>query len=78
VSNDPVVEANALLRDRGYKELHLAVHVSALPGKVLLKGTKIVSPFADTPDVVLGIVRERVPTSEELGPRLLTPTELRE
>jgi hypothetical protein len=77
VSADPVADANDLLRDRGYKELQLAVHVSPLPGKVLLKGTKIVSPFADTPDVVLEVVRDRVPSAAELGARLLTPNELR-
>jgi hypothetical protein len=78
MSADPVAEANELLQARGYKEPHLAVHVSPLPGKVLLKGTKIVSPFADTPDVVLRVVRERVPTAEELGARMLTPGELRD
>jgi hypothetical protein len=78
VSTDPVAEANALLVEKGYKEPHLAVHVSPLPGRVLLKGSKIVSPFADAPDVVLEIVRDRVPTTDELGSRLLTPTELRE
>jgi len=77
MSSDPVAEANALLLQMGYKEPHLAVHVSPLPGRVLLKGTKIVSPFADAPDVVLRVVRERVPTAEELGARLITPTELR-
>ena len=77
MSVDPVADANALLAELGYKEPHLAVHVSALPGKVLLKGSKIVSPFADAPDVVLRVVRERIPTAAELGTRLLTPTELR-
>ena len=77
MSVDPVTEANALLVERGYKAPHLAVHVSPLPGKVLLKGTKIVSPFADSPEVVLEVVRERVPTADELGARLITPTELR-
>ena len=61
MSTDPVAEANALLADRGYREPQLAVHVSPMPGRVLLKGTKIVSPFADAPDVVLRVVRERVP-----------------
>ena len=77
MTTDAVAEANALLVEKGYKEPHLAVHVSPLPGKVLLKGTKIVSPFADAPDVVLRVVRDRVPTAEELGAQLLTPTELR-
>ena len=77
MSADPVAEANALLLEKGYKGPHLAVHVAPMPGRVLLKGSKILSPFADTPDVVLQVVRERVPTAEALGARLLTPTELR-
>ena len=78
MSADPVAEANALLVDRGYREPQLAVHVSPMPGRVLLKGTKIVSPFADAPDVVLRVVRERVPDAAELGDRMLTPHELRD
>jgi hypothetical protein len=77
VSADPVAEATALLTERGYKEPHLAVHVSPMPGRVLLKGTKIVSPFADTPEVVLAVVRDRVPPASDLEGRLITPTELR-
>ena len=77
MSDDPVGEANALLVEKGYKEPQLAVHVSPMPGRVLLKGTKILSPFADSPDVVLDVVRTRIPTAEELGTRLITPTELR-
>jgi hypothetical protein len=78
MSADPVAAANALLAEKGYKEPHLAVHLSPLPGRVLLKGSKIVSPFADAPDVVLDVVRDRVPMAKELGSRLLTPTELRQ
>lgn len=78
MSADPVAEANALLAERGYKQPQLAVHVSPMPGRVLLKGSKIVSPFADTPDVVLRAVREAVPASAELGDRTLTPHELRD
>jgi hypothetical protein len=77
MSTDSVAAANALLAEKGYKEPQLAVHVSPLPGRVLLKGSKIVSPFADAPDVVLEGVRDRVPSATELGARLLTPTELR-
>lgn len=75
---DPVAEANALLLDRGYREPQLAVHVSPMPGRVLLKGSKIVSPFSDSPDTVLEVVREAVPTAAELGERTLTPHELRD
>ncbi|HEU0305269.1 MAG TPA: hypothetical protein VFR32_11885 [Gaiellaceae bacterium] len=78
MSVDPVAEANAILADRGYREPQLAVHVSPLPGRVLLKGSKIVSPFSDAPDVVLRVVRERVPAASELGERPLTPHELRD
>ena len=78
MSADPVEEANALLVGKGYREPQLAVHVSPMPGRVLLKGTKIVSPFADAPDVVLHVVRERVPDAAALGDRMLTPHELRE
>jgi hypothetical protein len=77
MSGDPVAEANAILTERGYREPQLAVHVSPMPGKVLLKGSKIVSPFADSPDVVLRVVRDGVPGSAGLGERMLTPNELR-
>ena len=75
---DPVGEANAILAERGYREPQLAVHVSPMPGRVLLKGSKIVSPVADAPDVVLRVVRDGVPSSAVLGERLLTPHELRD
>ena len=70
-------EANELLRAKGYGPAHLAVHAAPLPGKALLKGNKILSPFADTPETVLQAVRECVPSAEELGRRTLTPHELR-
>lgn len=77
MSLDPVAEANELLAKRGYRGPQLAVHVSPLPGRVLLKGSKIVSPLSDSPDVVLRVVRDRVPAASELGERTLTPHELR-
>ena len=49
-----------------------------LPGKALLKGTKILSPFSDTHETVLRVVRDCVPSAEELGRRTLTPHELRD
>lgn len=70
-------EANELLREKGYSAAHLQAIAAPLPGKVLLKGTKILSPFSDTPETVLRVVREAVPTAEELGRRTLTPHELR-
>jgi len=70
-------EANALLRERGYGPAHLAVHAAPMPGKALLKGTRILSPFADTPETVLRVVRDCVPSAEALGRRTLTPHELR-
>ncbi len=70
-------EANAILRAKGYSEAHLAAFAAPLPGRVLLKGTKILSPFSDSPETVLRVARELVPSAEELGRRLLTPHELR-
>jgi hypothetical protein len=70
-------EANELLRAKGYAEAHLNVSAAPLPGRALLKGTKILSPFADSPETVLRAVRDCVPQSAELGRRQLTPHELR-
>ena len=71
-------EANELLRAKGYSAAHLNANAAPLPGRVLLKGTKIVSPFSDSPEVVLRAVRDCVPSAEELGRRQLTPHELRD
>jgi hypothetical protein len=71
-------EANEALREKGYGAAHLIVISSPLPGKALLKGTKILSPFADSPETVLRAVRDCVPSAEELGRRTLTPHELRD
>jgi hypothetical protein len=71
-------EANGLLRAKGYSEAHLAAFTAPLPGRVLLKGTKILSPFSDSPETVLRAVRDCVPSAEELGRRMLTPHELRD
>ena len=70
-------EANEILRAKGYSAAHLNAVAAPLPGRVLLKGTKIISPFSDSPETVLRVVRELVPTAETLGRRLLTPHELR-
>jgi hypothetical protein len=75
--SEPIDEANALLREKGYKESQLGVFESPLPSKVLIKGPKILSPFADTPETVLRAVRDCLPSAEELGKRTLTPHELR-
>jgi hypothetical protein len=72
-----VEEANAALREKGYTEAQLAAYEAPLPGKALLKGNKILSPFADTPEIVLRAARELVPPAAELGRRQLTPHELR-
>jgi hypothetical protein len=71
-------EANEILRGKGYSAAHLSASTAPLPGKALLKGTKILSPFSDTPEVVLRAVRDCVPSAEELGRRTLTPHELRD
>jgi hypothetical protein len=73
---EPIEEANALLRERGYAERDLAVHTGPR-GKALLKGNKILSPLSDDADVVLRVVRELVPTGAELGGKILRPAELR-
>ena len=70
-------EANEALRAKGYSEAQLGAFVAPMPGRVLLKGNKIISPFADSPEIVLRAARECVPTAEELGRRTLTPHELR-
>jgi hypothetical protein len=77
VSDAVVGEANEVLRGKGYKEAHLAVFSTPMASKLLIKGTKIGSPFADSPETVLRVVRECVPSAEELGRRTITPTELR-
>jgi hypothetical protein len=74
---EPLEEANAVLREKGYKESQLAVFASPMPSKVLIKGPKIRSPFADTPEIVLRAVRDCLPPAAELGKRTLTPHELR-
>ena len=74
---EPVEQANSLLREKGYKESQLGVFATPMPTKVLIKGPKILSPFADSPEVVLRAVRDCLPTAAELGTRTLTPHELR-
>jgi hypothetical protein len=75
--SEPVEQANAILREKGYKESQLGVFAAPLPGKALLKGPKILSPFADSPETVLRAVRDCLPAADELGKRTLTPHELR-
>ncbi len=72
-----VGEANEILRVKGYKEGQLAVFSTPMPSKLLIKGVKIGSPFADSPETVLRAVRDCVPAAEELGRRTITPHELR-
>ena len=71
-------QANEALRAKGYSAAQLSAVGAPLPGKVLLKGTKILSPFSDTEEVVLRVARDLVPSAEELGRRVLTPHELRD
>jgi hypothetical protein len=77
MSADPIEQANGILRQKGYKDAQLAVFTTPLATKALLKGPKIVSPFADSPETVLQAVRDCVPAAAELGTRQLTPHELR-
>jgi hypothetical protein len=76
VPDDTIAEANARLRELGYAERDLAVH-GGPRGKALLKGNKLLSPLSDDPVVVLRVVRELVPSDEELGGRMLRPADLR-
>jgi hypothetical protein len=71
-------EANEALQAKGYSAAHLSAVAAPLPGKVLLKGTKILSPFSDSAEVVLRVAREFVPAADELGRRQLTPHEIRD
>lgn len=73
---EPIEEANALLRDKGYAERDLAVHAGPR-GKALLKGNKILSPLSDEAELVLRVVSELVPTDSDLGGKMLRPAELR-
>jgi hypothetical protein len=70
-------EANEALRAKGYSAAQLSAVGAPLPGRVLLKGTKILSPFSDNAETVLRVARDLVPSAEELGRRTLTPHEFR-
>ncbi len=72
-----VDEANEILRGKGYREAQLAVFATPMPTKLLIKGTKIGSPFADAPETVLRAVRDCVPSADDLGRHTITPRELR-
>jgi hypothetical protein len=75
--SDAIAEANEILQAKGYKDAHLGVFATPIPTKALIKGTKIGSPFSDSPETVLRAVRDCVPPAEELGKRTITPHELR-
>ena len=70
-------EANEALRAKGYSEPQLGAFAAPLPGRALLKGNKIVSPFSDAADTVRRVAQHAVPPAAELGRRRLTPHELR-
>jgi hypothetical protein len=76
VTTNSIDAANELLREKGYTERDLAVH-PAPRGKALLKGNRILSPLSDDAAVVLRVVRELVPSSDELGAKTLRPADLR-
>jgi hypothetical protein len=76
VVDDPIAAANAALRDKGYAERDLVVQPGPR-GKALLKGNKILSPFADDAALVLRVVRELVPADTDLGTKVLRPADLR-
>jgi hypothetical protein len=77
VNEAAVDEGNEILRDKGYREVQLAVFSTPMASKLLIKGTKIGSPFADAPETVLRAVRDCVPTADDLGRHTITPSELR-
>ena len=70
-------EANEILRGKGYSAAHLNAMAAPLPGKVLLKGTKIISPFSDSAETVLR-VRAIRPSAGRPRAAPLTPHELRD
>ena len=74
--DDPIAAANAALRDKGYAERDLVVQPGPR-GKALLKGNKILSPFADEAVLVLQVVQELVPADADLGTKVLRPADLR-
>ena len=76
MTEDSIEAANAHLRGLGYADRDLAVHPGPR-GKALLKGNKLLSPLSDEPEIVLRVVRELVPTDQELGGRMLRPADLR-
>jgi len=70
-------QANQLLREKGYRERDLGVFPTPMgPDRALLKGDRIVSPFSDSADMVLRVVRELVPPAAELK-GTIRPTDLR-
>lgn len=72
---DEIAAANEELRAKGYGERHLAVH-PAPGGRALLKGDRIVAPFADELPTIRRVVAELVPPAGELKGQL-RPAELR-
>ncbi len=74
---EQIDEANALLRGKGYAERDLAVFPTPMGAdRALLKGGRILSPFSDSADTVLRVVRELVPPAAELK-GTIRPTDLR-
>ena len=73
-----IEEANDVLVTLGYSEAQLCVRAAPLPGKALLKGNKILSPFSDREETVLWVVENCVPAISDFGRRQLTPHELRD
>ena len=70
-------EANEALRAKGYSAAQLFAEAAPMANRAYLKGTKILSPLADTPETILRAARDLVPSAEDLGRRQITPHELR-
>lgn len=76
MSADEIAAANEALRAKGYDTRDLAVFPTAMAGRALLKGNRIVSPFSDGGETILRVVHELVPPAAELK-GMLRPAELR-
>jgi hypothetical protein len=75
-----IEQANEVLREKGFgRQLEVFPVPSGVgPGRAILKGTKIVSPFSDSVETVLRVVQDCVPSAAELGSSTLRPGALRE
>jgi hypothetical protein len=70
-------DANEVLRAKGYTERDLAAFPTPMgPDRAILKGGKLLSPFADDAETVLRLVRDVVPAAADVK-GTLRPAQLR-